>query len=123
MKKFKSVIDSYKIKNFKAVATAAVRTAANGKDFVADVKSETGIEIETVTGDKEAALIFEGVKQAVKLGAETCLIMDIGGGSVEFILASTNGIIWKKSYPIGAAKLMALFHHSDPISPEEITQI
>ncbi len=123
MKKFKSVIDTYKIKNFKAVATAAVRTADNGKYFVANVKSETGIDIGIIDGDVEAELIFEGVKQAVKLGSKTCLIMDIGGGSVEFILANSDGIIWKKSYPIGAAKLMALFHHSDPIDAEEIKDI
>jgi exopolyphosphatase / guanosine-5'-triphosphate,3'-diphosphate pyrophosphatase len=123
LKKFSGIISGYEIKDIKVIATAAVRSASNGEDFIKRVKEESGLQIEIVDGDREAELIFTGVKWGVDLGSQTSLIMDIGGGSVEFILCNSSGIQWKKSYPIGAAKLMALYHHSDPISQVEINEI
>ena len=123
LKDFGDIISEYKIKTVRAVATAAVRTASNGEDFIRRGKNETGLNIEVVDGDTEAELIFTGVSKGVEIGSETSIIMDIGGGSVEFILCNFSGIIWKKSYPIGVAKMMALFHHSDPINVLEIKNI
>ncbi|MBC7913295.1 MAG: exopolyphosphatase [Pyrinomonadaceae bacterium] len=119
---FQKYISEYQVRQVRAVGTAALRTAHNGAEFMEKVKAETGIVIEIIDGEKEADLIYQGVKQAVDL-SQTSLIMDIGGGSVEFIIANTDKIFWKKSYPIGAAKLMASFHHSDPISDYDIKEI
>lgn len=119
---FSDKISSHNVQHIAAVGTAALRTAANGKDFIRQVNEKTGIQIEIIDGDQEASLIYAGVKQAVSL-TENSLIMDIGGGSVEFLLANADEIFWKKSYPIGAAKLMAAFHQSDPISGNEIKEI
>jgi exopolyphosphatase/guanosine-5'-triphosphate,3'-diphosphate pyrophosphatase len=103
-----------------AVATSAIRSARNGDQFVKLVRQKFGIEIEVIDGDREAELIYLGVKQAVPMNGEKALILDIGGGSNEFIIADGNNIYWKKSYPLGVARLLAKFKPSDPISIEEI---
>ncbi len=123
MQNFNILIKQYQVNEIKALATAALRTASNGAYFIKQVKLETAIEIELIDGNREAELIYKGVREAVKLSQETALIMDIGGGSVEFILCNASQLLWKKSYPIGAAKLMELFHHSDPISKEDVYAI
>lgn len=123
MEKFAELIALHRVSEVKAMATAAIRSASNGMDFIFEIRKRTGIEIEMIDGEKEAALIYAGVREAVHLNAKTSLIMDIGGGSVEFILCNAAEVFWKKSYPIGAAKLMDQFHHSDPISKADIDQI
>lgn len=103
-----------------AFATSAVRSARNGEQFVKMIRQRFDLEVEIINGDREAELIYFGVKQAVKLGSEKVLILDIGGGSNEFIIADQENIYWKKSYPLGVARLLAKFKPSDPISIDEI---
>jgi exopolyphosphatase / guanosine-5'-triphosphate,3'-diphosphate pyrophosphatase len=123
MELFAALISRYKATEVKAVATAAIRTATNGQDFISEIKNRTGIEIQIIDGEKEASLIYAGVRHAVRMDNKTSLIMDIGGGSVEFILCNNSKIFWKRSFPLGAAKLMDQFHHSDPISQEDMDAI
>ena len=120
LENFHQLIIQHKVNQVKAMATAAIRNASNGDDFIAEVKKKTGIEIEIIDGETEACLIYAGVRKAVKLGTETGLIMDIGGGSVEFILCNSTEIFWKRSFPLGAAKMMDQFHHSDPVSAQDV---
>ena len=122
IEEFSDLINYHEVTEIKAVATAAIRSASNGKDFIAQIKTKTAIKIEMIDGEKEAELIFQGVRHAADLGSRSSLIMDIGGGSTEFIICDENDILWKKSYPIGAAKMMDRFHHSDPISQYDISQ-
>lgn len=114
LKSFKKEIDSHQVNQLRAIATSAVRSAKNGNDFVNAAKTHAGIAIEMITGDQEAAYIFKGVKATGAI-EETSLIMDIGGGSTEFILCDTHNLLWKKSYDIGAARLMQAYFKSDPI--------
>jgi exopolyphosphatase/guanosine-5'-triphosphate,3'-diphosphate pyrophosphatase len=118
LKDFSQTIAEHEVDQVRATATSAVRSAENGKDFVNAVKEQTGITIETINGDEEADLIYQGVKLSGAI-TDLSLIMDIGGGSVEFILCDTEKLIWKKSYNIGAARLMQQFFKSDPIADEE----
>ncbi|TKB99339.1 Ppx/GppA phosphatase family protein [Pedobacter cryotolerans] len=115
LKQFKEELDQHHIVNLKATATSAVRSAINGQDFVTAAKAEAGIEIDIIDGDEEAQLIYEGVKLSGAITGKS-LIMDIGGGSTEFILCDEENLIWKKSYNIGAARLMQGFFKSDPIN-------
>lgn len=115
LKQFKAELDQHQITNLKATATSAVRSAINGQDFVAAAKAEAGIDIDIIDGDEEAQLIYEGVKLSGAITGKS-LIMDIGGGSTEFILCDEENLIWKKSYNIGAARLMQGFFKSDPIN-------
>lgn len=123
LKQFKKAIDWYEVKLVRAAATSALRTAGNGPEFLARIQEKTGIEPELISGEREAELIYLGVRAAVNLGNEKCLIIDIGGGSVEFIICNQKEISWKKSYDIGAARLMEQFHHSDPISERDTKEL
>lgn len=115
LEQFSQLIAAHEVKLVKATATSAIRSAANGADFVKAAKSYAGIEITVISGEEEAAYIFQGVK-ATGLIQECCLIMDIGGGSTEFIICDPKQVYWKKSYNIGAARLMQAYFHSDPIN-------
>jgi exopolyphosphatase/guanosine-5'-triphosphate,3'-diphosphate pyrophosphatase len=101
-----------------AIATSAIRSASNGQAFAKEVKKQTGISITIINGDREAQYIYQGVRAAGCLSEHNSLIIDIGGGSVEFILCTDTAIRWKQSFEIGAARLMALFHETDPV-PED----
>ena len=120
LKSFKRIIDNFQVIEVIAFATAAIRNAGNAKDFIYAANEEAGISIEVISGDKEAELIYRGVRKAVDLGDNKSLIMDIGGGSSEFIIANSSSIFWKKSFKLGASLLLEKFRPSDPIQEQEI---
>ncbi|MGZ3767211.1 MAG: Ppx/GppA phosphatase family protein [Mucilaginibacter sp.] len=120
MKDFQRHLTDYNVQNVKAIATSALRNASNGQEFIEKVKFETGIKIEIVDGNREAAFIYQGVKASGLLSDQNAVIVDIGGGSVEFIIGNNKELIWKRSFEIGAARLMERFHHTDPIRPAAI---
>jgi exopolyphosphatase/guanosine-5'-triphosphate,3'-diphosphate pyrophosphatase len=113
---FKTIINEYQVDEYKAIGTAALRSAANSKDFIAQVIKETGISIDVIDGDQEASYISAGVELALDGEIDDFLIMDIGGGSVEFILHLDRGIAWQQSFPIGLAVLKAQDIFVDPLS-------
>lgn len=123
MQQFKEEILKYGAQRVRAIATSALRSASNGQDFIDEVKAKTGIAIETINGDEEAGFIYKGVKAGGCLNDKNSLIMDIGGGSIEFILGNKNGILWKQSFEIGAARLMDKFHQIDPMPPEAVNEL
>jgi len=123
MQQFAERIATYKVNKISAIATSALRSARNGKDFIAEVKAKTGIEIETIDGEREAAYIYEGVKAGKCLTDQNSLILDIGGGSVEFIIGNQDRILWKQSFEIGAARMLDKFHRIDPISTTSIDEM
>ncbi len=119
---FRKALDEHKVESVKATATAAVRGASNGEDFIDEALQKANIQIEIIDGLKEAEYIYTGAKGAGVLNDETALIMDIGGGSVEFIICNQNQIFWKKSYLLGAARLLAdYYQHENAIDKTTIT--
>ncbi|MEJ7558779.1 MAG: exopolyphosphatase [Pedobacter sp.] len=118
LKGFKDEINKYNVDVVKAIGTSAIRSAENGQDFVDAAYQRAGINITVIDGDQEAAYIYEGVK-ATGLIDRTSLIIDIGGGSTEFILCNSDGVLWKKSYDIGAARLQQAYFKSDPMSMQD----
>jgi len=123
MIQFSERIREFKAEHVSAIATSALRSAANGKDFIDEVKAKTGIDIKTINGDREAKYIYEGVKAGNCLSNQNSLILDIGGGSVEFILGNDEQIIWKQSFEIGAARMLDKFHKIDPIPEASILEM
>lgn len=119
----KQIIVSYRTVKTFGFATSAIRTADNGMDFVEQVRQDFDIEIEVISGNREAELIYYGTREAVGLNDEVVAILDIGGGSNEIIIANSEKIFWKKSYPIGMTRLLEQFHPSDPIKLEELNEI
>lgn len=124
LREFKELADQHGImpENIIATATSAVRNATNGVVFTNRVKQETGISILVISGDEEATLIYEGVQQAIRID-QPSLIVDIGGGSVEFIIANPEGVLWQQSFEIGGQRLMELFMKTDPISAKAIERL
>jgi exopolyphosphatase/guanosine-5'-triphosphate,3'-diphosphate pyrophosphatase len=120
---FAEKIAEFKAERVSAIATSALRSASNGNDFIEEVKTKTGIGIKTITGDREAKYIYEGVKAGKCLTKQNSLILDIGGGSVEFILGNEEEIIWKRSFEIGAARMLDKFHKIDPIPETAISEM
>lgn len=123
---FREKIDLYKIdtKHTSVMGTAALRNASNQEAFTAMVQEEYQFQIQIISGDREAELISAGVLGAlIPFDLNQHCIIDIGGGSVEFIIWVENAIVWKKSFPIGVAILTQKFHKNDPISQEEIKEL
>lgn len=116
-------ISEYEVESIFCFATSAIRSASNGQEFVKRVRNELGLSIRVIQGSEEAQIIFDGVKQVFPLNNEYVLIIDIGGGSVEFIIANRIGVAWKQSYNLGVARLFEQFQPSDPIKKEEIKEI
>ena len=102
------------------IATSAVRTAANKAEFLEKLGEESGWLVKIVSGKKEAELIFKGVLLAFENLDNPSVILDIGGGSNELILALDTDIIWKESQPTGMARIINRFDLSDPIQENEI---
>lgn len=117
---FKSIIQSENVHSVFATATSAIRNAKNGAELVERIKEETGIETRIISGLEEAEYIYYGVKKALKIGSEPSLIMDIGGGSIEFIIGTDNEVYWKQSFEVGAQRMVEKFQKHDPMLPEEI---
>jgi len=120
---YKQIISQYAIDKVLAFATSAIRSASNGNEFVKVAKEKSGITIDVISGDREAELIYYGVRSAVKMSNETSLIIDIGGGSTEFIIGNKDTIFWKQSFLLGAARLLELFNPSDPILDTEVETV
>jgi exopolyphosphatase/guanosine-5'-triphosphate,3'-diphosphate pyrophosphatase len=106
-----------------AFATSAVRNATNGAEFVQKVRERFGIGIHVIDGEREASLIWSGTRLAGALTQGKSLIMDIGGGSTEFIIASEQEVFWKRSYEMGVTRLIERFRPSDPLTPAETQEI
>ncbi len=120
---FREVMDAHQVHSVTAIGTAALRTATNGAEFVRTARAQTGIAIRLIPGDTEAAYITRGVLAALPPLHGRILIMDIGGGSTEFIIASQEGVHWRRSFPLGVAVLQRAFHHSNPITEKELSRL
>lgn len=123
LRHFRNLIDGENITNIFAFATSAVRNAENGSDFVKAIKEKLDISVNVISGEQEAQLIYEGIRFSGSLNGQTNLMMDIGGGSVEFIIGTAQEAFWRKSFEIGGQRMLDLFHYHDPILVEEIQNL
>lgn len=123
LKHFRSLIDGEGIQNIFAFATSAVRNAQNGSAFVRQINELFKIEVNVIDGIQEAQMIYEGIRFSGSLNGETYLMMDIGGGSVEFIIGNSTEACWRQSFEIGGQRMLDLFHYHDPILPEEVENL
>jgi len=120
---FKDKIEEEQVEQIFASATSAMRNASNGDEVMKHIYDATGISIKLISGLDEAKFIHQGVKKALELGPEPALIMDIGGGSVEFIICNHIEVFWMQSFEIGAQRLLDKFHKHDPILPKDIDKL
>ena len=118
---FKTDIDLHQDLKVRVIATEGLRSAANGRGIYDHISQQYGWPMSIISGDEEARLIYEGVALSIDLSQGHALIMDIGGGSVEFILVSEGHKILQRSYPIGISRLHAYFHQEEPLQEKSIS--
>lgn len=123
MKEFAIQIQTWKVDATYAVGTAALREAKNGMEVARILEEQSGIPIEIIDGRKEADYILKGIQSALPALPDPGLIMDIGGGSVEFILFRAHEVLFVQSYKIGVALLYEKFHKHDPVLASEINAL
>lgn len=102
---YKNLLEFYDVKNIRACATSAVRSAENGTEIINKIKDKTGINIEVISGEEEAKLIFETNKYNLP-DDETYLSADLGGGSLQMTLFKNDELIWTHSYKIGTVRML-----------------
>jgi len=113
----------YQVEAVHLVGTSALRDANNRQELEQLVAHTFGWHIRIIDGVTEAELIYRGVAQGFPLGAAPALIMDIGGGSTEFIIASREQVYWKASFNLGSTRLLDQFKPSDPLREKDIDRI
>jgi len=123
LESFFSQIQLHQVDKVLIAGTSAIRNAANGLELVKKIKEKWGVETWIISGKQEAELIYQGVKLALNRPFPIILVMDIGGGSVEFIIGSDKEIVWKESFEIGVQRLKDKFHHQEPIELAEVHKL
>jgi exopolyphosphatase/guanosine-5'-triphosphate,3'-diphosphate pyrophosphatase len=119
---FLNVCKQYRVEKLIAIGTSAIRDASNAQAFIDEVQKQTDLQIQVVSGIQEAELIYQGVKWSYSFN-ESATIMDIGGGSTEFVFATKNGICDLVSLNIGVSRIYQYFNCSDPFSSADVRSI
>ncbi|PMB19039.1 Ppx/GppA phosphatase family protein [Fischerella thermalis] len=119
LRRFQEVAKTLNAETIIAVATSAVREAPNGKEFLHKVEAELGLSIDLISGPEEARRIYLGVLSGMEFNNQPHVIVDIGGGSTEIILADTHQARTLTSTKIGAVRLTNELINTDPISNAE----
>jgi exopolyphosphatase/guanosine-5'-triphosphate,3'-diphosphate pyrophosphatase len=121
LRRFKMICDSYDSR-IRAVATSAVREALNRDDFIWEVLEKTGIKIEVISGFEEARLIYLGMLQALPVFNERILLIDIGGGSTEFLVGEAGEVLYANSIKVGTVRLSERFFADGKFTPDCIAE-
>jgi len=102
-----------------AVGTSALRDARNSAEVRARFKEQLGLDVRVISGDEEAAYSFLAVQKGLPLNGRELLVVDVGGGSTEFIRGNAAGVVEAISINIGSVRLTEQFFRSDPVQTEE----
>src|SRR5262249_46966085 len=116
IRRLRGLADALGAREVIAKATSAIRTAANGPEFIDRIEAETRVEVEVINGNEEARLVFAAVRASVVLEPAPALCIDVGGGSVEIMVGDAAGLRWAASIPLGVGRLTADCVRDDPPS-------
>src|ERR1700722_2213469 len=123
LRRFQDAAQRRQCEKILAVATSAVREAENGGDFLERVRRGLGLTIRVVSAREEARLIYLGVRHAIQLRSTPTFMLDVGGGSVEFIVADKTRPLLLESRKLGAARMTAKYVKSDPIDAGDLKSL
>jgi exopolyphosphatase/guanosine-5'-triphosphate,3'-diphosphate pyrophosphatase len=101
------------------IATSAARDALNQEELLGAIHAASGLAVEVISGEQEADWAFRGVVSTPAFAGQPLLIVDVGGGSTEFILGEGDLQQFRHSFPLGTVRLLERLPHSDPPTPEE----
>lgn len=122
LREFSNICMEEKCEYVYSMGTSALRDSKNGKLFVDLAKQETGIYVDIISGQEESNLGFRGVLEGLE-GNDDILVIDIGGGSTEFIIGDREGIKFAKSENVGALRMTEKFLKADPIADDEFEEM
>jgi exopolyphosphatase / guanosine-5'-triphosphate,3'-diphosphate pyrophosphatase len=111
--------ESLNVEEIIAVGTSALRDARNSAEVRGRLKEQLGFDVRVISGDEEAAYSFLAVQRGLPLNRRELLVVDVGGGSTEFIRGSEAGVSQAVSINIGSVRLTEQFLHADPVRKEE----
>ena len=117
---FASVARSQNAVSLRVIATSAARDAANKQELLDAIKKASGLDVEIISGKQEADLVYQGVRSDPKLAGQRLLILDVGGGSTEFIIGENNHPEFTHSFPLGSVRLLEKLQPSDPPTSAEL---
>jgi exopolyphosphatase/guanosine-5'-triphosphate,3'-diphosphate pyrophosphatase len=117
---YSDILSNYPLNEVRCVATEAIRNAKNAHEVLSFLEIDVPFTVETIPGEQEALLVYKGVKSTGILGDDNVVIMDIGGGSIEFIIANVTKIHWKKSFKIGTSRVLEDHPLSNPPIAKEL---
>lgn len=103
---FSALLKVYEVDHYIACATSAMRDASNSKEIIKEIKAETGIKVEVITGDLEAEIIYENHIAELLDATKSYLYIDVGGGSTEVTLFHKSAVAFQKSFNIGTVRLL-----------------
>jgi exopolyphosphatase/guanosine-5'-triphosphate,3'-diphosphate pyrophosphatase len=120
--RYKEKMDNLGVEYYRAVSTSAMRDAKNAQDFIDMVKKRANLDIEVISGNEEGRLTFSGAMGSGSASATDCisLVIDIGGGSTEFIYGKHGEIFNAVSLDFGSVRISEMFFKSDPPTTDEI---
>lgn len=119
---FKKIAAGFQVTSLRTIATCAVREARNGPDFCRRVRERVGLEVEVISGEREAQLAFSSVQRAFDLTGRNVIVADIGGGSTEIVFGTGNLVEAIFSTPLGAVRLTEQFGLGESASVEDFQQ-
>ena len=106
--------------SLRVIATSAARDAVNPADLTTAIRRASDLQVEIISGEQEAEWAFRGVTTDAELAKQPLLLLDVGGGSTEFILGQGEHKHFARSYPLGTVRLLEQFPHSDPPARGEL---
>src|SRR3954470_22042102 len=112
--KFAALARELRADSVRVIATSAARDAINPQELVSALEGDSGLKVEIISGDQEAEWAFQGVTTDPELARQPLLLLDVGGGSTEFILGHGEHKHFRESFPLGTVRLMEKFPHADP---------
>jgi exopolyphosphatase/guanosine-5'-triphosphate,3'-diphosphate pyrophosphatase len=117
--RMKAIIDGFDVVDLQVVATAAVRDAANGPAFRREVQRRLKMRVDVISPEEEAQLAFQSAARHFEVGGRPVAVVDIGGGSMEVVLAVGGVVEQVHSLPLGAVRLTEAYVRSDPLKDKE----
>jgi exopolyphosphatase / guanosine-5'-triphosphate,3'-diphosphate pyrophosphatase len=118
---FAGLAREIKAASIRVIATSAARDAVNPDELLSAIEEAARLKVEIISGEQEAEWAFQGVTTDSRLAKHPLLLLDVGGGSTEFILGQGEHKHFRHSFPLGTVRLMEKIPHSDPPKPGELT--
>ena len=117
---FAAVAHQAQAVSIRVFATSAAREAVNREELIAAIEQASGLKVEVISGEQEAEWGFQGVTSDPQLARAPLLLVDVGGGSTQFVFGSGGRVLFRHSFPVGSVRLLETIPCSDPPQPAEL---